>query len=166
MKIRRGRKKKKEKQKRWEDFWRWNLLCMTAKKFSQHFDEEGFEIPHGNVFLREYHAGIFYRLLFLFFKVTLTYTYSNKLPVLYELTHYVSITSAKAGVGADYAIKNTERVSAEACQKSSELFLVILMAPIDLHVVSLCSERDCKFSAKGTGTQHGQNVRKITYSTP
>lgn len=123
MKIRRGRKKKKENQKRWEDFWRWNPLCMTAKKFSQHFDEGCFEIPHGNVFLREYHAGIFYRLLFLFFKVTLTYTYSNKLPVLYELTH-LSITSAKAGVEANYSIKNTERVSAEACQEAVNFFLL------------------------------------------
>ena len=44
---------------------------------------------------------------FHFFKITLTPTYSNKLPILHELTD-LSILSAEASVGADGFIKNTK----------------------------------------------------------
>lgn len=67
---------------------------------------------------------------FPFFKIT--YTYSNKLPVLYELTH-LSIISPKASMGADYSIKNTKCFSLSVA-RSSEFFLLVLMAPIDLHM--------------------------------
>ena len=44
---------------------------------------------------------------FPFFKITLTSTYSNKLPILHEMTH-LSILSAEASVEADCFIKNTK----------------------------------------------------------
>lgn len=135
-----------ENQQRWKDFGRWNVLCVAAENFSQHFDEDSFRLSPGNAFFVRVAYRHILQVSFPFFKITLTYTYSNKLPVLYELTH-LSIITPNASMGADYSIQNTECFS---LSMSSELFLSsALMAPIDLHMVSLCSERDCKFSAKG-----------------
>lgn len=129
-----------ENQKRWKDLGRWNALWMAAETFLSTlmkavsaFSWEGF--------FRESSL----QASCSFFKISLTYTYSNKLPVLYELTH-LSIITPNASMGADYSIKNTECFS---LSMSSERFLSVLMAPIHLHVVSLCSERDCKSNAKG-----------------
>ena len=46
---------------------------------------------------------------FPFSKITLTPTYSHKLPVLHEMTH-LSILSAEASVEADCFIKNTKGI--------------------------------------------------------